>query len=169
MNTAENCPSGHFAMVTPYIYIGSKEAVLDENFLESHSIGLIVKCDCESTVIHRRIPTVSIPDLPDHDYIGLLSADNPLMIFRFVEKCVDLEKRVAMATEQIHEAVQQKKRVLVHCWAGINRSAFTIGMYLKKYQKMPVEDILNLLTEANKTRGLPVLFNKTFLHVLKTV
>lgn len=158
-----------FAEVHPGVYIGSHQAVKNDRFLSGHDIGYIVKCDCESRFTHPTIPTYEIDGLHDEDFACYLESENPEMIYEFVEKTVAVVKKIEPAAKAIHERVSKGDRVFVHCWAGVNRSALTIAWYLKKYRKMHYEDIVATLTRANATRNLPVLFNRTYLHIIKNL
>lgn len=158
-----------FARVHDRVYIGSHQAVKNQRFLDEHNIGFIVKCDAESQHVHPEIPTMRIPSLHDEDYATFLESEDPELIYEFIEKTVAVVKKIEPAAKAIHERVSRGENVFVHCWAGINRSALTIAWYLKKYRGMPYEDIVATLTRANATRNLPVLFNRTYLHIVKNL
>lgn len=49
---------------------------------------------------------------------------------------------------KIHKAVQAKENVLIHCAAGISRSASIIIAYLIQYRKMDMVDAFRLLKNA---------------------
>ena len=50
----------------------------------------------------------------------------------------------------MHEKMQQNKKIYVHCRAGINRGPSFVLAYLCKYQKMEVNDALNLILSKRK-------------------
>lgn len=60
----------------------------------------------------------------------------------------------------------QKKKVLVHCAAGVNRSATLIAFFLIE-GGMSYDEVTNLLAVANARRGQPVLTNPSFRLLLR--
>ena len=63
----------------------------------------------------------------------------------------------------IDEALKNGGRVLIHCYAGVSRSASVLIAYLMKSQKMKFEDALNLL----KSKRGKVNPNSGFVEQLK--
>ena len=47
--------------------------------------------------------------------------------------------------EKIHDALTNNQRVLVHCYAGINRSCSLVACYLVKYQNMTANEAVSFL------------------------
>jgi hypothetical protein len=47
--------------------------------------------------------------------------------------------------EQIHEALTNNRSVLVHCYAGVNRSCSVVACYLVKYRNMTANDAIRFL------------------------
>jgi len=60
----------------------------------------------------------------------------------------------------------KKKRVLVHCMAGVNRSATLIGFYLISLG-MSYNDTIDKLAAANNQRNMPLLTNASFKYLLQ--
>lgn len=152
----------HWAHVVDNIYIGSKLAVVDQRFLWDHNIGFIVNCSNLPISNKSNIPTLLIPDFHDADINGEKVNEST------ISDLLGLIARLDFASDIIHEQTLQGKNILVHCAVGINRSAVTIGYYLKKYKGYTYDYIYKLLREANMKRGMPVLLNRTFKDVLKT-
>lgn len=86
---------------------------------------------------------------------------------------VDLEsldtyvKKFTIGVAAIEAARKESRSVLVHCAAGINRSATLIAFYLIE-QGYSYDETLRLLSAANKKRGVELLTNPTFKSILKT-
>jgi len=108
----ENCDQ-----ILPNLYLGGWEAVLDSRSLHEHGIRSLVCCMRE----------LEFPDskfLPDVEYHRVDVEDmgrEPIELF-FPE-----------ATEFIHNQLLQERPVLIHCKAGVSRSASVLLAYLMEY------------------------------------
>lgn len=108
----ENCNQ-----ILPNLYLGGWEAVLDSPSLHEHGIRSLVCCMRE----------LEFPDskfLPDVEYHRVDVEDmgrEPIDLF-FPE-----------ATEFIHNQLLQERPVLIHCKAGVSRSASVLLAYLMEY------------------------------------
>jgi protein-tyrosine phosphatase len=79
-------------------------------------------------------------------------------------------KQCPTAIELIHNSLQQNKKVLVHCHAGMQRSCAIVAMYLMKYYKInnqrmaPTNAILYIRSKR------PIAFQPvpTFEHAMQT-
>lgn len=108
----ENCDR-----VLENLYIGGVEAVLDSERLAEQGIRAVVCCNRE-----LEFPTSNF--LPELEYYRVDVEDmgrEPIELF-FPE-----------ATEFIHAQLQQERPVLVHCKAGVSRSASVVLAYLMEY------------------------------------
>jgi protein-tyrosine phosphatase len=76
------------------------------------------------------------------------------------------KKRFEFVAELVDVARKQGKRVLVHCAAGVNRSATALALYLMKYQGLSLDQALRALRTANNSRGVDLLTNRTFVYYL---
>ena len=98
---------------SPAIFIGSEENASDLDWLASNRIGLIVNCTRTALAPHKKL--VKTVRLGVHDDPS--EASN--MLKNFERGVFEIEK----AREQGHN-------VLVHCVAGISRSASMVAAYL---------------------------------------
>lgn len=78
----------------------------------------------------------------------------------------DYIKAFGDGVQAIHLARTEGKNVLIHCAAGINRSATLIGFYLIKCG-WTYEQVLAALTAANNSRGVQLLTNESFRCLLR--
>lgn len=157
------------AHVAHGIYIGSHHAASDASFLDTQCITYIVKCDTESPIVNDTHDMYVIRDLLDEDYSSHLNARDASLVVQCVDRMLVCVTKVERAARAIHERVKRGERVLVHCYAGVNRSALTIAWYLRRYHAMPYEDAVKLIVEANTTRNMPALVNRTYLYMLKNM
>ena len=49
--------------------------------------------------------------------------------------------------EKIHESLQEKEPVLVHCFAGMQRSSAVIGLYLIKYHHFTPAECIGFIRQ----------------------
>lgn len=63
--------------------------------------------------------------------------------------------------EQIHDALTNNQRVLVHCYAGINRSCSLVACYLMKYRNMTANEAVRFL----QTRHCDAFYGTSTNHI----
>jgi hypothetical protein len=107
-----------------------------------------------------------IINLSGHHYVA------PNMIMVLMDDVEITTHNVAYILKQLQmcaKILQAHKyhKILVHCAAGVNRSALVIGYYLLTCG-ISYETMIELLSCANKGRGLPVFTNVSFARLLRT-
>jgi hypothetical protein len=65
--------------------------------------------------------------------------------------------RAAFAIQKLFER-SNNGHVLVHCYAGVNRSAACIVAYLMLIEHLSYDDAVNAVEVANRRRGMKVRF-----------
>jgi predicted protein tyrosine phosphatase len=99
--------------IRPYtLWIGSKADSMNMKAAQRHHIGLVVNCtrDLPFSVPGVKRVRVPIDDMPD---------ENPTFL-----------KALPRAVRAIDLALSQGQGVLVHCYAGISRSASVVAAFL---------------------------------------
>mmetsp|Transcript_85810 Transcript_85810/g.151434 ORF Transcript_85810/g.151434 Transcript_85810/m.151434 type:complete len:350 (+) Transcript_85810:220-1269(+) len=108
----------------PRLYLGGKEAANNHQGLRKSGINAVVCCQRELEYPERNF-------CPDLEYYRVDVEDisrEPIELF-FHE-----------ATEFIHENLERKNGVLVHCKAGVSRSPSVVIAYLVKYHDYTLYD-----------------------------
>ena len=132
------------------IYIGSLSTVSSRALMEKLNIKFIV--NLSQRKYNSEIQSVFI-DISDSE----ITIDN-------IE---DYMTKLKFGSEIIKTARNENINVLVHCAAGINRSALLILIYLIDIG-YDYHTALSLLKSANDTREEPVLTNSSFRRLAKT-
>lgn len=111
--------------VTEHLFISAANAVKPDKVRE-YGITCIINCTVDSPLLNMPLVEtmrISIDDLPTAN------------ISTHFEKCVD----------KIAETKARGGKTLVHCMAGVSRSASIVLAYLMKYQNMTLRDAYHLL------------------------
>jgi protein-tyrosine phosphatase len=92
---------------------------------------MIVNCTRKSDISFptecKNCIRISVDDLPKYNN----------KLFEFIEETQVLDK--------IHDALQKSNKVLVHCFAGSQRSCAVVACYLIKYYKMNVTQAIQYI------------------------
>lgn len=116
------------------IFLGNEEASQDPNFIKRNRITAIINC------------TPSVPNKFSKNGIQYirLPVDDSL-------KVGDINKMTAFMpyiVETLRELILKKHRVLVHCHAGMQRSAAVVSAYLMQYHGMtPMQSIRFIISK----------------------
>jgi len=139
------------ARITDNIYIGSIESAVNTKLLDALGVDCIINLSGYTYNTSRKIVNISMLDVTVSretraDYIQKFTF-GAAMIDNFVKK--------------------ENKRVLVHCAAGINRSACLIAFYLLR-KGVRLADVLAVLKRANDSRGVKLFTNGSFITLLQS-
>ena len=131
------------------LWIGSARDAADVSWLRRHRIGLVVNCtrhlpDNAAGIASMRVP---VDDAPD---------EVPTML-----RCLP------GAVKKIETALASGKHVLVHCHAGMSRSATVAACFIAKCTCLPMHVIVAELQDR-KPETFPPVFNgrPSFLRAL---
>lgn len=110
--------------IIPGLWLGNIKSRVDQDFLSSRNISVIINC-CKPDIVHRYFPDfnlesklkVKIYDLSIKDHNDITSVN-------------DMFSKLQYITHIINSALLQKKNILVHCYAGKQRSPTVICAFL---------------------------------------
>jgi protein-tyrosine phosphatase len=108
------------------LYIGNIDS-LDPNILRKHNISAII------SILSPETPTV----YPHGINVIRISIDD--------SEHENIDSWLELTYQFIHSHLKSKKKVLVHCYAGISRSATVVLYYLMKTFKVPLSTAFGYL------------------------
>lgn len=108
----------NFSKITPRIFIGNSLVAKDKVFFKNNNIRAVLNCTTDIPDYFRNSPDIEYIRVPVED--SLKEKDYTLMT-----------KYLPVAVEFIHKHADiQNNNILVHCWAGRQRSAVSVLAYL---------------------------------------
>lgn len=114
----EDIPLAKYNKITNHIFLGNFQAAKDKNFFQENKIKAVLNCskDIPNHYSHHR--DIEYMRIPVED--SLKQKDYDLM-YEFMPAIVEF----------IHKhACIQKQNILVHCWAGRQRSAISVAAFM---------------------------------------
>ena len=141
-------PFNNADMIVPRIWLGNKNASMDEVFLRQNGIETVFNCtkDLPFHSSMRRRYRVPVDDNLEEEEIRNME----LWSFEIVYKLL-LEYK-------------QGKTILVHCAAGMQRSAAVTAMFLMVFTGMKHEDAMQYIRER---RPIAFFKNANFLKSIQ--
>jgi len=141
--------------IVPRVWIGSKKDALSDDFMRRHSIGMIVNCteDIDApfsgTILSMRIP---VHDNPAYNDI--------------------FSQHVSHVVSRMHMFLRHTtgKNILVHCFAGISRSASLVAAFLMSEYRISMIDAIRFIQSRKpETFGAGVNFVPMLQNIEKIV
>lgn len=120
-------------MITEYLYLGDMEAATDPQYLQDHQIEYVF------TICAQRNPATFRREL----YATLEHLYLPLDDWYGEELAPYFEQGLTFITQ----AISQEKNVLVHCHAGVSRSATFVLAYLMKTNLWDFENAMTFVQD----------------------
>ena len=142
--------------ICPGLWLGDYYSANDEDFITSNNITLVVNCtnDLKFPTFYKYLYLTAIR-IPLRDIKNDKANDNVL-----IQNIVDIEER-------INDALFNGRNVLVHCYAGIQRSATVVAYYLmKRHMKY---NYINTITYLKKCRPITFTPTPTFENFLRVL
>jgi len=123
--------------ILPRLWLGNKNAALDSDWLRANHITTVFNCTkdvpFEKSILHQyRVPI--------HD--SLLQED--------------IQKLTEWSPEIIYKLMAEYNQgaiILVHCWAGVQRSAAVVAMFLMTLTRQPMSSIFPFMRHCR-----PIVF-----------
>jgi protein-tyrosine phosphatase len=157
----EDEPLEDFNKILPRLYLGNKYAAKSKSFMDAHKIKAVLNCSKEkdipnyfkdSSIEYMRVPVDDSLQQKDYDKMFLLL---PSMV-EFIHKHVDI----------------LKQPILVHCWAGRQRSACAVVCYLMEKHGLNPDEACKLVMSKRKEAfhfGKSVNFDQTINKYYKKI
>ena len=142
----------NFNIIIPNIYLGNLNCANDINFLRDNKIDAIVNCTEKE---------------PYHEYfndkprfrLSVNDSKEEYNINKFKDDIID-------AIDFIDANIKENKRVYIHCYWGLMRSATVVAGYLIKKYKLDYISAIELVKEQ-RPRALSSIYN--FNEVLEFI
>tara|TARA_B100001123_G_C15179193_1_gene974632 strand:- start:188 stop:664 length:477 start_codon:yes stop_codon:yes gene_type:complete len=123
----------HAHEIIPGLWIGNHVASSTQDFYIENSISCVINCTKEldflQTTEKKGIKNIRIPvddDLTENQIESLY-----LYLWDI--------------TEYIHKELLQYKNILVHCYAGVQRSSTIVCAYMMRYGKLPYKKVVAMI------------------------
>jgi protein-tyrosine phosphatase len=156
----EDKPYKHYNKIMNRIYLGNIQASKDKDFFHKKKIRAVLNCTKDIPNTFRSDESVEYMRIPIDDSL----------------KEVDFEKALKFmpaAIEFIHKhVVLQKENVLIHCYAGRQRSAIMVAAYLVGKLGMSPKQACKYILEKRPEAfhfGLSLNFETSLEKYAKTI
>ena len=124
--------------ILPNLYLGSIKALgtYECKPLDYYMVVDLIK----HTILVENSNPNSNPNPTTHIYINLPVHDSP-------DECDKLLSLIheTQVLEKMHDTLQQNKPILVHCFAGMQRSCALVACYLIKYNNMTPNEAIEYI------------------------
>lgn len=145
----------HAHEIVKGLWLGDYHSSLDENFIRKNKIEAVINC----------APGIKTP-FKHIEYVKLNINDS--LKKSDIEK---MKKILPYAVSFIHSRRDiQGKNILVHCHAGMQRSAIIVLAYIAHYYGLTINQSLNYILSKRKVafhHGKHVNFSDALLHYTK--
>lgn len=140
-------------LILPRIWLGNKKAALDSEFLRSQKITFVVNCtkDIEfSPVVSNRL-RVPVDDNLQSVEIQNMARWSPEIIYKVVH------------------AYNQGHVILVHCYAGVQRSAAVMAMFLIAQRQMTTDGAIKYIRACRPIAFFPAVNFMQAIRYFETI
>lgn len=134
--------------ITNHVWVGSRATAADATFLKKNNIKLVVNCS-------KDIPKFS---------------DIPMLRVPVNDSGSDAEKLgkyLNLAATAIRDVTRYNGNVLIHCHAGMNRSATVCAGYLMTIKGMTAKEAMETVRKAKPETFRPMNFKSSLTNYEK--
>ena len=134
--------------ITNHVWVGSRATAADPEFLKKNKIKLVVNCS---------------KDIPKYSQTPMLRIpvnDSPTDVDK-------MAKYLPMATTAIRDVTRYGGNVLIHCYAGMNRSATVCAAYLMLIKSMTAAEAMKVIKQKKPECFTPMAFKPALLDFQK--
>ena len=115
--------------IIPGLWLGDKDISMNKQFFKDNDINIVINCSKDLPFINLDIEKVR---LKIHDNL-----EN--------EEIINMYNNLNYITKYINDNLLLCRNILVHCYAGKQRSATIIAAYLLLYGRMKLEMVIDLI------------------------
>ena len=141
--------------IVPRVWIGSRDDATNPHFMHANSIGMIINCTRDvDAPFSKTILSIRIPVDDDPEYNDVFC------------------KYVRQAVSKMHMFLRQRpgQNILVHCAAGISRSASMVAAFLMSEYQIPAEKSIQFIqTRKPETFYGGVNFKPMLEYIERTI
>jgi len=168
--------------ILPNLWLGNLKSAHDSRFLEENEIDIVINCTAEYPFVEAGNKKYYF-DSSNSTIVSYDNNDNNKVITAVRIPVYDskLEKDIILMEQYLkiiipfiyREYVINKKKILIHCYAGKQRSAIVVAAFLYMYKGLSPKtidnyhDVFQYITHKRPqafTYGLRINFLKTFLR-----
>lgn len=139
--------SKDFHEIIPGLYLGNYHAASLES-IEENKFYVIVNSTPNIPFASKKTINIRIPVEDD------MSLYSNMMMVKYIQRYLPV----------IHRYLKSGKKVLIHCRAGVQRSATIVAAYLMRYHKMTIRQAISFIRDKRMIAFRP---GPNFLHTLE--
>ena len=125
--------------ILPNLWLGNMKIAQTSSFFIEHDINCVINCSKDIPFYNDKCKNVRISV---HDN---LERQEIAKLYEYFDSSADF----------IHEQLSNNRNILVHCYAGIQRSASIILAYLIKYSSITLKNGVNLIQSKRSQAFTP--------------
>ena len=142
------------AEIIPNLWLGNIKIAKNKQFFDDNNISIVINCsrDIPFYSNYTNNIRISVNDNLKHNEI--------VRLYKYMDKSSNL----------IHKELLDNKSILVHCYAGVQRSASIIAAYLIKYGEMSLKTaILSIKSKRHNAFTPSVNFLEALIQFEKDI
>jgi protein-tyrosine phosphatase len=127
-------------MIVPRLWLGNRNSALNDNFLRKHNITVVFNCtkDLPFSNVPLKKYRVPVDDNLHHEEIQNMERWAPEIVYKVMNE------------------YNQGRTILVHCFAGVQRSAAVVAMTLVVMSNKPVDEIMAYMRSKRPVAFFPM-------------